>query len=137
MLNLCNNQIKSIVTNKTKEALHQMIADGKTGGVVQQLLEITQYFGDENLEQEANLLASEYDLYRQRASTVSEEQHAKDVEKINQQLIDLINKIPAQGQAPHASHVTVDGEESQKQFSWWKMILILVIIAGILYWILT
>ena len=122
------------MTNKTKEALRQMIVDNKTGGVVQQLQEITQYFGDENLEKEAEFLASEYQVYQQKASDFSENELTRELEKINRQLIELIDKIPAQGQAPHASHGTHGGAEQQKPFSWWKLILIAAIIAGILYW---
>jgi uncharacterized membrane protein YukC len=121
------------VTNKIKEALHQMIADGKTAGVVQQLLEITQYFGDEALESEAALLSAKYAEYSQNATNFPEEKQARELEKINQSLIELLDKVPAQGQEPKASHQIWESSEDQNQFPWWKLILILLVIGGILY----
>lgn len=112
-----------------------MIADGKTGGVVQQLLEITQYFGDEQLEGKASQLFDDYKRYQESATETSEEAQAQALEKINQKVIALLNAVPAEGQAPKAG--LGNEQDLQNRSSWWKPVLIVVLVIILLYLVLS
>lgn len=122
------------MTDKIKASLHQMIADGKTGGVAQQLLEITQYFGDAALEQKAVQIFTAFQAYRQQEGTLPAEEKKQKLEKINAELLELLDQIPAQGQAPMASGQSQrDNKDQNRSFPVGQLILILVIIGVILY----
>ena len=124
------------MTDKIKEQLHQMVAEGKTAGVVQQLLEITQYFGDDKLEKTAEGLYNDYKALEQNTEDISEEEFAAEVEKINQRVKALLDAVPAQGQAPMARR-NDSTEADQSRSSWWKPALIVVIIMILLYLVLS
>ena len=118
---------------KLKEQLRALIAQGKTGEVVQQLLEMTSHIGDEGLKKEMALHANRYENFtqKQRTGALSMDEEKVFLAQINTGLLDFIQRLPEDIVA--SGNKTIAASQNQTPKWQWLTIAgaIVAILAGI------
>ena len=116
--------------------LRQLIAQGKTRRVIQELLKIAQQLDEEDLREEIVLQSARYEQYakEQRLGTATPEKQSTDLAKINQALLHIVDRLPAKV----ISQLLEKQVNSKYKKKWGQWIVtagvLIAILAGIAKW---
>ena len=106
--------MESQSTNELKEGLQELLAEGKTGQVLQLLLEVTRQLRATNLREEVILHASSYkaSMASSRQGTTTRDVHDADLKKINLALLGIIGELPDSADAESVRSILKAIEQS-------------------------
>jgi len=113
-----------------KQALQQLIAQGKTEQVIDQLLQLTERSGDTELREEVLLQASRYRDYAKakRMGTSGTEDQQITLAPINQALIQIIQQLSEEGEEKGSSIAPAERTKGKT----WQYVVGVGVVIGIL-----
>ncbi len=117
-----------------KQHLRTLIATGKTKQAIQQLLNYTQTLSDQDLQQEIIMQSARFEDYQKanRLGTSTAEDNRLSQARINQALLDIIDRLPANDvKSPVPPKETASTPVNTKT-DWWKYVTATAVIIGIL-----
>ncbi|WP_282773950.1 hypothetical protein [Phaeodactylibacter xiamenensis] len=120
-----------------KQALQQLIAQGKTGRAIQQLLAITGRLEDTDLQEEVILQSARYEQYTKskRTGISSSQDQGVSIANINQALLSIISQLPEDTSGGENDEHTANSKGKTKGSAWWQWVVgasvIVAILAGV------
>lgn len=108
--------------------LQQLLAQGKTAHVLEELLKKKKLIQSLNLEEEVILQSARLEQYEKnnRLGLISQEEQQITLAKINQAVFQIVAQLPSDG------HTTDGNESSKKKNRWWQWIVGIGVVVGIL-----
>lgn len=114
-----------------KKHLQQLLSQGNTKKVIQELLDYTSRISDDELHQEVMMQSARYEQYAKesRLGITSHGEQQLTLNKINQSILSIIQHLPQEESRKPINNLSKAGFKKQK---WWQWVVGAGVIIGIL-----